>query len=728
MIKIILFLIFFISITNAIPLNINNLFDTTDIDISLEELLNIEVTTASKKAQSISKIPSSVVIISRTDIKRYGYRSLEEIFQNIPGLYLIDYKGYMGSSIGVRGYATQLNTNIVVLLNGNRIKSDVYNAFSFNMLNIPVESIDRIEIVRGPLSIMYGSNAFFGAINIITNNIAFSPITNNSVNAFYETPKSFKFSFNRQDNSNNFDYTLTTGYKYNYGIDEKFSKMINNFTSISSNFGISDPNKTSKNYFNTKSFFLNFTGTHDNLNVNITFDKSYFGQTFSTLFYHPAENKLTYFNGSISYDKDLSNHIRINSKISYNSFLLYMADNYYSADSNTIYPKNDIYSYGEYFSDKITFTTDIFYNNLKNLEIQFGTKYEVTFDAGDKTDAPFNSTNYNLINRAGSLDNSNYKTLSLYSEFNYKLNPSIILVGGIRAEKIFPFDLILHRGAYTPGYKKYEKRYYENKIYLVSRGAIIYNISEYNTIKLLYGEAIRVPSLWEYRNNIISGKDLSPEKIRTEEINFLNLIAKNFALNFSIYANQLDKLINRTVILTPPYTSYYSNTNAINAYGAEILLNYDFSTIIKSELAINYQKSEYRAKAFENVKVEFSPEFLGYFKISYLVNDLISVNLSNIYVGSMYSQWDNNLKDPSDPTKGKIGRIGPKVEPYILSKLNILASNIPLNKNNYISLSFAIDNLFDKEFRYPINSVSAWANKGILGNRRSYTFNAIYNF
>ncbi|HOP50915.1 MAG TPA: Plug domain-containing protein, partial [Ignavibacteriales bacterium] len=143
MIKIILFLISFISITNAIPLNINNLFDTTDIDISLEELLNIEVTTASKKAQLISKIPSSVVIISRTDIKRYGYRSLEEIFQNIPGLYLIDYKGYMGSSIGVRGYATQLNTNIVVLLNGNKIKSDVYNAFSFNMLNIPVESIDR---------------------------------------------------------------------------------------------------------------------------------------------------------------------------------------------------------------------------------------------------------------------------------------------------------------------------------------------------------------------------------------------------------------------------------------------------------------------------------------------------------------------------------------------------------------------------------------------------------
>ncbi len=211
MIKIILFLISFISITNAIPLNINNLFDTTDIDISLEELLNIEVTTASKKAQLISKIPSSVVIISRTDIKRYGYRSLEEIFQNIPGLYLIDYKGYMGSSIGVRGYATQLNTNIVVLLNGNKIKSDVYNAFSFNMLNIPVESIDRIEIVRGPLSIMYGSNAFFGAINIITNNIAFPPITNNSVNAFYETPKSFKFSFNRQDNYNNFDYTLTTG-------------------------------------------------------------------------------------------------------------------------------------------------------------------------------------------------------------------------------------------------------------------------------------------------------------------------------------------------------------------------------------------------------------------------------------------------------------------------------------------------------------------------------------
>lgn len=126
-------------------------------DLTLEELMNVKVTTAGKTEQIISDIPASVIVITRADIEAFGYKSVLEALENIPGLFT--HKSYLEETIGVRGF---LGVNNVILLVNNVNQHGVFNI-------VPIEAIDRIEVVRGPMSVMYGTGAFFGVINIITN-------------------------------------------------------------------------------------------------------------------------------------------------------------------------------------------------------------------------------------------------------------------------------------------------------------------------------------------------------------------------------------------------------------------------------------------------------------------------------------------------------------------------------------------------------------------------------
>ena len=75
-------------------------------EMSIDEMMNIKISTAGKKAEKVSIIPASVVIITREEIEKYGYCTLEEILESIPGLYQVDDWQSGGSNFGVRGFLT----------------------------------------------------------------------------------------------------------------------------------------------------------------------------------------------------------------------------------------------------------------------------------------------------------------------------------------------------------------------------------------------------------------------------------------------------------------------------------------------------------------------------------------------------------------------------------------------------------------------------------------------
>ena len=143
---------------------------TSDLtQLSLEELSNVRVYAASKHLQNVNDAPSSITIVTAEEIQEYGYRTLADILESVRGFY-ITYDRYF-SYVGVRGFGRlgDWNSRVLLLIDGNRINDVVLGqALLGTEFPLDVDLIQRVEIVRGPSSSLYGAEAFFAVINVIT--------------------------------------------------------------------------------------------------------------------------------------------------------------------------------------------------------------------------------------------------------------------------------------------------------------------------------------------------------------------------------------------------------------------------------------------------------------------------------------------------------------------------------------------------------------------------------
>lgn len=139
-------------------------------ELPLEELVNIRVITASSYEQTIQDAPAVMMVITRQEMLEYGANNLLEVLQRFPGFLPV-----ADLTFGQRGAALRGDTNIsgervLTLINGRPYKSLVTSVYTTRSLyeTFPLESIERIELIRGPGSVIYGTNAMTGVINIIT--------------------------------------------------------------------------------------------------------------------------------------------------------------------------------------------------------------------------------------------------------------------------------------------------------------------------------------------------------------------------------------------------------------------------------------------------------------------------------------------------------------------------------------------------------------------------------
>jgi iron complex outermembrane receptor protein len=137
--------------------------------LPLEQLLNLEVITASKIPQKISEAPSSVTVITAEDIRLRGYRTLTDVLQGVPGMTVSYDRNYNYANIRGLGNPGDLNTRLLILIDGRRLNDVVYDQGAIGTeFPIDLALIDRVEFVPGPGSAIYGSSAFFGVVNVIT--------------------------------------------------------------------------------------------------------------------------------------------------------------------------------------------------------------------------------------------------------------------------------------------------------------------------------------------------------------------------------------------------------------------------------------------------------------------------------------------------------------------------------------------------------------------------------
>ena len=140
--------------------------------LNIEELMQIEVGTvysASKFEQKVTEAPASVSIVTGSEIRKYGYRTLADILRSIRSFNITYDRNY--SYAGVRGFsrAGDYNTRILLLVDGHRLNDNIYDGAPLGSdFVVDVDLIERVEVVRGPGSSLYGNNAFFAVVNVIT--------------------------------------------------------------------------------------------------------------------------------------------------------------------------------------------------------------------------------------------------------------------------------------------------------------------------------------------------------------------------------------------------------------------------------------------------------------------------------------------------------------------------------------------------------------------------------
>ena len=138
--------------------------------MSLEELLRINVTTASKKSESLFDAPAIMVVLTESDLHSYGGRSLVEVLDRTTSVFFMGNQENLQGALTMRGDATLgANNHILVLVNGRPIQESTHGGMIHPFLrSFPLASVKQIEIIRGPGSVLYGTNAYVGVINVIT--------------------------------------------------------------------------------------------------------------------------------------------------------------------------------------------------------------------------------------------------------------------------------------------------------------------------------------------------------------------------------------------------------------------------------------------------------------------------------------------------------------------------------------------------------------------------------
>lgn len=488
MIKIKNYLIIFILL--SVELIFSQIENRDIYDLDLEELTKIEITSASKSKENISELSPTIKIITEAEIIEKGYFTLTEVLSELPGFQIRDILGF-NSYAFLRGIPNQ-NNLILLLIDGIQINElnsgGFYCGGQYNLNNV-----ERIEIIYGPNSVAYGTNAISGIINIVTKNYSNHFNFNSKIGNFNTFSNDFSYSYLNKEND--FGFRLSGMYKKTDKADLKGSEGDNNWTDLMDNY--------EDNYsLDFKAKYKHFTfGTNfiQKKSSMATYIKSV-GTNYKD---YGTQWNIRFMNSYLKFDHNLLTNLTLNSILYLrladvlDNTIVYVLDTaqvgYYRP--NNLLGFENILKYS--LNDKISVTGGVLFENENLAE-----RYSVTYSKSQYINPPTPSKPKLLNN-------------SLVSVF---LEPRISLFNSIIISPGFRYD-------YSSVYKQV----------LTPNIGIIYNFSRH-LIRLNYSEAFRAPKPWDYTDGV-GNSSLKPEKIKSIEAGIEVLPWKNFVLRLNAYKN-----------------------------------------------------------------------------------------------------------------------------------------------------------------------------------------------
>jgi len=595
---------------------------------------------------------------------------------------------------GVRGFWAGSPRNIIFLINGVTQADGFFDMFPLAQFTIPVEFIDRIEVIRGPMSVMYGPGSFFGAINIITDNKQNK--FNSLFSASYGSRNTRKVTLRTTGVEGNLSFSLNGGYASSNGLDEPLSKM--------SSQAHLDKLPPVVNYKDSTQDRLE--NEYKQFNLHVDYKKFYADVSF-----HKSRDEIylifpSYSDGSeyvreitkinVGYDESFSEFFKLTAKFTYHQFnsRLYFDwwnahDSGYSSSQSEMY-ESEIISYLKIMHG-LQLTSGIYFKRV--------------------SDNLMNAYMHNFSQYAQLCNLDDIDLLSFYSQADYHFMDKFRFVAGFRLEQHRKYDLSRMNNPGLETEKYLSDTYEKDKIEFIPRVAAIYSINDTNIIKFLYGKAISIPSFFQNMDQMAAFRpNLETEKIQTFELNYIAVPLPQFIINTSFFYNILENLIVRQYNLSPQQTLITFSTNAgkMITKGFELTLQTQPIENLFVELSGTYQHTTDERDGFEDINVEYSPHLLGYLKGAYRIHNNIEFSISAHYVDQMDTHWIINQ------------RLGNRTDDYFTVAANFRINDIG-GKGWYLNLHGT--NLLNEDYLYPTYTSNAnWVDKGTTGEPFSLLF------
>jgi outer membrane receptor for ferrienterochelin and colicins len=520
---------------------------------------------ASKYEQKVTEAPSSVSIVTAAEIKKYGYRTLADILRSIRGFYVTYDRLY--PSVGVRGFnrPADYGNRFVLLVDGHRLNDTLYGSiFSGMEFIVDVDLIDRVEVIRGPSSSLYGSNAFLGVINVITRKGRY--IKGGEVSGDGGSFSTYKGRLTYGDRfRNGLEMTASgTGFQ-----SEGHRRLyFPEFDTPSTNYGVAEnaDRDQSRSLFTTVSF-------HD-----FTFQGAWVDRKKGD----PAAPSGVDFNNPFNRTDDERTYLDLRYEHTFGDRLALTARLFY-----------DRYNYsGSYIYGGVT-NRDLGVVQWWGSEVRatrtFFEKHRLTLGGEYVDNLRQDQSNYDEIPYTSYVDDRrSTKTFAFYVEDEFTVLKNLLINAGVRYDHFESFG-----GTFNP------------------RLALIYSPFERTALKLLYGRAFRAPNFYElyFQDDLYykSNPSLKPETVHTGELAWEQYIGTRLRGTASLFYSRVSNLIDQ---VADPHTGTlrFQNRNDIETKGLELEIEGKWPGGLEGRISYSFQ--EIRARETGEVLAN-APRHLG---------------------------------------------------------------------------------------------------------------------
>ncbi len=621
-------------------------------EMSIEQLVNVEVDSvygASRYEQKVTQAPSSVSIVTSADIKRFGHRTLADVLNSVRGLYVSSDRNY--SYLGVRGFLRpgDYNTKVLLLVDGHPMNDGVYDSAYYGHASVvDVDMIDRVEVIRGPSSSIYGSSAFFGVINVVTRQGA--QVNGGEISASTGSWDGYsgRFSYGRKVNAD-LQFLISGSVYSSEGADHLYYREF-------------DPRVSNERRAANSGFADGLDGEEAlHLNGSVTWRDFTFAAfytdrskdvptaSYDTLFDDGREETRdsTAF-VDLKWDHSLADNYQLSGRVAYDSYRYsgaYPFDYAEPGDPPDLTINKD-HTVADRFTTEWQFTGKFYDRHTATAGVSYRENFRQFQDNYDDVTPRYYYTR----------DDRSSRDLGVYAELELGLRTNLVLNVGLRHDQYFEN----FGGTLNP------------------RLGLIYNPWAGGAFKALYGQAFRAPTAYErfYYAEQTSFPELEPETIRTYELVYEQYFRQRYSFGLSGYHYQVENLISETDT-DQPGQFYFANLDKVNAWGieAEIAAKYEWGLSARASYA--FQEAVDRNT---HEHLTSSPQHLAKLNASYpLYRDKVFAGLELQYVSPMRTL------------------LGQETDGFLLGNFTLLGQRLYKG----LEVSASVYNVFDVHAGYP---------------------------